>query len=183
MNAQGQLCQNTGDAQEGLLDALYENQRGYNLNAQGTDNNQADAVVCTGGQFNKFIEKLVGRHPDAEMVYITKAVATNKLPHVVKNVIQEQNLQQKAQDQGVGEVWPEIRDQVFERMCKAFVVEEGLSKQVVQDIVDYGGPYLSLEQLDLQPSQEPSQAQQLSQQGIFGEQYPAEQNRNGPKTK
>lgn len=73
-------------ALDNFIDGLYEIQRGYNLDDTGLiDNGQKDKVICSGGTFNKIIEKLWGIHKDVELVFITKDTAINKLSVLVKN--------------------------------------------------------------------------------------------------
>jgi hypothetical protein len=69
-----------------LIDGLYEIQRGYNLSEEGVDNGSlSDIPICVGGTFNKLIEKLAGVHKDVEVIYLTRALATRKLPIVVQD--------------------------------------------------------------------------------------------------
>lgn len=82
-NRQGSL----EDAKKQFIDALYEIQRGYNLDERGVDNNQGDSFICTAGTFNKLIEKLQGIHPAATVLFITKETANLKFGIVVKEEI------------------------------------------------------------------------------------------------
>ena len=62
-----------------LVEALYEIQRGYNINEEGDDNGDSrDLPICTSGAFNKIIEKLNGVYDDVEIKFITHQVATLK---------------------------------------------------------------------------------------------------------
>jgi hypothetical protein len=72
------------DAKKLLIDALYEIQRGYNLNAAGVDDNQSDRPICVAGTFNKLVSILMGIHPDVELRYVTTTAAAAKLPIVVQ---------------------------------------------------------------------------------------------------
>lgn len=75
------------DARALLLEALYEIQRGDNLDVAGRDDGQDDRPICPGGTFNKLLEKLVGIHPDAHITFMTKLTASTKLPRVVKEEV------------------------------------------------------------------------------------------------
>ena len=66
------------DAKPLFIEGLYEIQRGYNKNA-GND----DLSICAAGTFNKIVEKLAGIHPAVEVLFITQAGASAKLPIVV----------------------------------------------------------------------------------------------------
>jgi hypothetical protein len=67
---------------DGLLaftEALYEIQREYNLDELGNDLGGDDQPACLSGSFNKLIEKLQGRYPGIELVFISKYSASQKL--------------------------------------------------------------------------------------------------------
>jgi ribosomal protein L12E/L44/L45/RPP1/RPP2 len=66
------------DAKALFIEALYEIQRGYNLNDAGQDQGGVDLPICVAGTFNKLMEKLNGIHPDVEVVYITHEGASCK---------------------------------------------------------------------------------------------------------
>jgi len=72
------------DARARFIDGLYEIQRGYNLDDDGQDNGLEDSHICTGGTFNKIMEKLNGIHQDVEVYYITHAGAVAKFPKLVQ---------------------------------------------------------------------------------------------------
>lgn len=74
------------DAQQCMIEALYESQREYNLSAAGIDNVLLpDSPACAGGTFNKFIEKFTGIHNDVELLMITQESATLKFQALVKS--------------------------------------------------------------------------------------------------
>ncbi|MDX2345567.1 MAG: hypothetical protein QNK11_01640 [Legionella sp.] len=77
------------DAKELLLQGLFEIQRAYNLSDTFEDDkDEHDKASCASGTFNKFIEKLVGVHPAAELKYITKKGADLKLtPLILESAI------------------------------------------------------------------------------------------------
>jgi hypothetical protein len=66
------------DAQYLFVEGLYEIQRGYNLDDAGHDRGGEDRPICTGGAFNKLMEKLNGIHQDVEVYYITQEGASSK---------------------------------------------------------------------------------------------------------
>jgi len=75
------------DAYSGLIEALYEIQRGGNFNAYDVDDRLNDSPICPAGKFNKLMEKLQSIHPDVEVLYMTKFSANMKLPRVVTREI------------------------------------------------------------------------------------------------
>jgi hypothetical protein len=71
------------DAKAFFVEGLYEIQRGYNLNPDGSDKGGDDLPICKAGTFNKLMEKLNGIHPDVKIVYINHAGACLKFPKLV----------------------------------------------------------------------------------------------------
>ena len=72
------------DAKALFIQALYEIQRGYNINEQGFDDGQPDRSICLHGTFNKIMEKLNGIHTDVEIYYITPQGANFKFPKLAE---------------------------------------------------------------------------------------------------
>jgi hypothetical protein len=73
------------DAQNQIIEALYESQREYNLSAAGVDTGgSVDAAACAGGTFNKFIERFHGVHKDTTLLIITREGASAKFQALVK---------------------------------------------------------------------------------------------------
>jgi hypothetical protein len=66
------------DGFSSFLDALYEIQRGYNIERNDPET-AADSSICTGGTFNKLIEKMVGVHPDACIIFLNAQTAGLRL--------------------------------------------------------------------------------------------------------
>ena len=115
------------DALVMLQEGLYELQRGYNLSNGGVDLGGEDEEVCEPGMFNKLVEKLVGIHPDVEIDFITKDVASLKLNAVVKevalswyktNALLVNGIFKKSYD--VEPIWNKIREQVKQKMFEEF---------------------------------------------------------------
>ena len=79
------------EAKELIVVSLYEIQRAYNLDDKGIDisDGNKDVMTCAPGGFNKFIEKLVGVHPDVELIFMTKESATIKLKALANEKIVE----------------------------------------------------------------------------------------------
>jgi hypothetical protein len=79
---------NLQDAYRKVITALYDIQRGYNLDEhfKETDTRSADQTICTAGTFNKLMEILWGIHKDVELKYITSEYATLKLQKMVPDV-------------------------------------------------------------------------------------------------
>lgn len=72
------------DAQQWMIEALYESQRGGNLSGTSVDRGGNDCSICTSGTFNKFIEKFTGIHSDVNLVIITRNGASAKFQALVK---------------------------------------------------------------------------------------------------
>ena len=77
------LTSSIEEAKALFVEGLYEIQRGYNLNPDGSDKGEEDSPICTAGTFNKLMEKLNGIHPDVKIVYINHAGACLKFPKLV----------------------------------------------------------------------------------------------------
>jgi hypothetical protein len=80
------------DAQNLWIEGLYEIQRGNNLkliDTQIIDMGGTDSPICPDGSFAKIIEKLQGIHPAIEMIFISKATASLKLPIIVKEELHD----------------------------------------------------------------------------------------------
>jgi len=76
------------DYLEAIILALYEVQRGYNLNAAGIDDMiKDDMPICASGSFNKIIEKMVGILPDCEIKNINSEIIYLKLFSTIKSEI------------------------------------------------------------------------------------------------
>ena len=108
------------------MEGLYEIQRGYNISA-GRDSGGEDRPICLAGTFNKLLEKLQGVHPDVEILFITKSLASLKLPIVVQEeAIQylreqaDQSILCAVKEDGVESIWQDIRGKVSERMLDEF---------------------------------------------------------------
>ena len=73
---------------EAIILALYEIQRGYNLNDNCIDDmSEYDDTICLSGTFNKIIEKMVGILPDCHIHFITFDIIKFKAIQLVKNLI------------------------------------------------------------------------------------------------
>ncbi|MCW8398445.1 ankyrin repeat domain-containing protein [Legionella sp. PATHC038] len=125
-NRQGELA----EALKMLKEGLYEIQRGYNLLEGDKDIGGEDIDICRDGKLNKFMEKLVGIHPDVTIDFVTKEVASYKLQAVVreeaKKFIQSSSpllvngmFRQKPT---MEDIWDSIREQVKKRMFEEFSV-------------------------------------------------------------
>ncbi|EDP45928.1 hypothetical protein RICGR_1333 [Rickettsiella grylli] len=122
------------DAQMQFVEALYEVQRGYNLSELGIDQGGPDRYVCSAGTFNKFIEKLHGIHPDCQLLYMTNATASLKLPIVVREEAVRYlttfanantadalaRLIEQIKEDGVGVIWDHIKNNVAKLMFDEF---------------------------------------------------------------
>lgn len=125
------------NAEMQFVEALYEIQRGYNLSPSGVDKGGNDRYICSGGVFNKFIEKLVGIHPACQVLLITSEIATFKLCVVVREEAMRYlatltnfnaakalsiftHTIEQVKKEGVGVIWHHIKDQVATRMFDEF---------------------------------------------------------------
>lgn len=111
------------DALNMLIEGLYEIQRGYN-----TEEAQSDIDICRGGKANKLMEKLVGIHPDVILKFVTKQVASYKLPVIVA---EEARIYFEAtsplirrglfsKEISTNDIWDFIRENVKTRMYNEF---------------------------------------------------------------
>jgi hypothetical protein len=125
------------DATGQFIEGLYEIQRGYNLSAAGVDMQGADSSICSGGTFNKLMEKLNGVHPDVVIKMITPQLFALKLPIVVREEVhnylaskaspatmseltQFTDQIKKIEEEGIGDIWDAIKDKVSTRLFDEF---------------------------------------------------------------
>jgi hypothetical protein len=85
------------NALQRFVEAMFEIQRGYNLddNGQDANSNVPDRNICPAGAFNKLVETLSGIHNKGNLVFITKNTALLKLPIIVNNVVLQYLKEQK----------------------------------------------------------------------------------------
>lgn len=153
------------DARKQFVEGLYEIQRGYNLSESGADYDGTDDPICNDGTFNKLIEKLEGIHPDVQVLHITPAIASLKLPIVVREVARDylssiaepntiegfrrfmQLIEQIRQDEYVSVIWDQIKTKIVDRMFSEFgSLYHGKTDSRLIDLVE-NGQYLKLENL------------------------------------
>ena len=158
------------DALSQYKEGLYEIQRGYNLTASGTDDGQNDdAYICTAGTFNKLIEKLQGIHEDCEVVFVTLAQASRKLPIVVKEVamrhfgslaspksyeedIAFKQLISDVKDNGIEVIWNSIEEEIADTIYGEFKeIFKSRNDKEFNDLIQAG---LDVELGDLKQFQE-----------------------------
>ena len=75
---------NLEDRKALFIEALYEIQRGYNIDEHNVDDGGEDKPICAAGTFNKLLEKLNGIHEDVHVYYITQSGASAKFPILAK---------------------------------------------------------------------------------------------------
>lgn len=125
------------DAQKQFCAGLYEIQREYNLSETGVDLGGDDLSACSGGTFNKLMEKLVNIHPDVDIKFITLETAVCKMKIVIKESVEQylskrantltlndflnftSQLKQLEQD-GIEIIWDDIQDNVATRIFEEF---------------------------------------------------------------
>jgi len=119
------------DAQQSLLDGLYQIQRGGNINSAKKDNGLDDNPICSPGTFNKLIEIMVGLHPDSRLIIITPELATLKLQaivkeetaHIVFKNYQNLNLIGELQEHECAEpIYQQISESVARRIADEFSI-------------------------------------------------------------
>ena len=144
------------DALRQFITGLYEIQRGYNLSARGRDNGKQDKHICDGGTFNKIMEKLVGIHPDCNVVFITQTLASAKLPIVVceealayllsyatsstpETQMTFSELMGQLNAEGLEVIWPSIKEKIEERLFDEFhSLYQGRDDIAFTDFIEYG---------------------------------------------
>lgn len=106
------------------IDILYQIQRGYNFNLEGKDMGGEDQPICTGGAFNKIVERLVGICPDAQVVFVTLDTCTLKFKIVVIeevcNYLDSQHPPIIITGSCMDDIWPKIEDKVATRIFDEF---------------------------------------------------------------
>jgi hypothetical protein len=157
------------EAQQLMIDALYETQREYNFSADGRDLGGNDRPACAGGTFSKFIEKFTGLHRDVELLVITRESAALKLQAVVKEEafsyldglkstsnIEELSLllgQILAEDNEntVEPLWDKISERVADRLFEEFKSLYGDNKANPQ-FIDFirSGEYVKLDRAQVE---------------------------------
>ncbi len=152
------------DAEKQFCTGLYEIQREYNLSETGIDLGGEDLHACSGGTFNKLMEKLVNIHPDVHIEFITMDTATLKFKTVIKDEANQylckranpltlnsflsvtNHLKQLEKD-GVEVIWDDIKYKVATRMFEEFhslFVSKDDAK--FTDFID-AGQYLEMDRL------------------------------------
>ncbi|MDF2939834.1 MAG: uncharacterized protein K0R66_476 [Gammaproteobacteria bacterium] len=117
---ENRLCE-LEEAKSSLLEGLYEVQRGYNLDEKGKDIGGEDKPICTGGTFNKLVEKLVGIHTMVVIEFVTMETASLKLPIVVNeeaNLYLNEHPEELIENQSeiIPNIWDKIKNKVADRM-------------------------------------------------------------------
>ncbi len=118
------------DAKSQFVEALYEIQRGGNINAAGQDNGLADSPICCTGTIHKLLEKLLGIHPFVTLQFVTPELAALKFPIIVKKEMERYLLTEAPEliclkfdylkEEGVSAIWRFIEDSVREQMLNEF---------------------------------------------------------------
>ena len=133
------------DAEAMFLEGLYDAQRTYNLSDTFVDNQAPDSPACTGGTFNKLLEKLTAVHPDVEMLYITPAGAALKLQKLVLEKAETCLVSNPKLTEAL--IWPAIKNQVTARLFFEFA-SLYLSISDIEVFDDLTRPYDTFEELE-----------------------------------
>ena len=76
------------DYLEAMILALYEIQRGYNINnIDSIDDGSNDSPICLSGTFNKIIERMISILPDCHIHLITFQTISIKTNQLINNII------------------------------------------------------------------------------------------------
>ena len=76
------------DYLEAMILALYEIQRGYNINnIDKIDDGSNDSPICLSGTFNKIIERMISILPDCHIHIITFQTISIKTNQLINNII------------------------------------------------------------------------------------------------
>ncbi len=116
------------DAKLAFLAALYEIQRGYNID-DGDSEDFPDKPICPAGSFNKLMEKLQGIHTDVKIQFLSKNLLGLKLQVLVKHEVYDylfkfaqisslngfqgfSDLMLKIKEEGIAVIWPQIENSI-----------------------------------------------------------------------
>ena len=179
------------DARAQFVKGLYEIQRGYNLSQAGEDDGGQDLSICAAGTFNKLIEKLHGIHPDCQVRFITKTMASLKLPIVVREEAirylaplanpstaerfrEFTQLMSQVKEDGVAVILDKIKGNVADRMFDEFgSLYQNRADHLFTSLVD-AGQYtelpdlcIFLEQVQNSPGYHQYCSQMLRRSGMF----------------
>ncbi|MDQ8040034.1 MAG: hypothetical protein AAGB33_00185, partial [Cellulomonas sp.] len=146
------------DAQEQVIESLYEIQRGGNINAEGQDNGLADEAICCMGAVNKLLEKLLGIHPFITLQFVTPELAALKFPIIVHKEVERYLLAADPEliclkfdylkEEGVRAIWQFIAPAVREQMLDEFrSLYAGESSDILHD--DFSALLATHEDLDI----------------------------------
>ncbi len=163
------LCDTAADAFESLVRGLYEIERGYNIENVSKDNEGTPSGhICPPGTFNKIIEKLVGVHPDCDIIFVNGETVTLKikvtvLANIAKYIATNDGWLDNfssledgkvfADDDWIG-IWDSIKDSV-ERDINAYYDDEkedansNISQLIVDNINAYTVSYCPLDAQDM----------------------------------
>ncbi len=126
------------EAKKAIIEALYEYQRGYNLDSAGKDMGGADHEICIRGTFNKLLEKMQYVLPAVEILFITKETASLKLPIIAREQARNYLLEQQKnantpeqqtafdrllnqfKEEGISSIWGKINKNVFDLFFDEF---------------------------------------------------------------
>jgi hypothetical protein len=150
------------DAKALFIQALYEIQRGYNLNDVGHELGGEDRPICPGGTFNKIMEKLNGIHTDVKIYYITtqganlkfQKLAAERALDYLKTIASPKTadgyqqcktiLDQIQQENSLEPIWDKIKDIVAKEIWEEFheAYQENPQHKSYTDLINYGGQFL-----------------------------------------
>ena len=157
------------DALSQLFDAFNEVARDRSLDRGGSLGFVVESI-CGSSAFNKFIEILVGRHPDAQIVVITTTNAAAKLPCIIqeelalyleqiKQTVNIEDLRRHVADikkHGLALVWEQIGQKITDRVFEEFGRAWGGNRQN-QHFVAFMKSCLSLVVTEIELSTEPAE--------------------------
>lgn len=135
-------------ARRRLYDHLYEVYRGYNLDENGRDRGGESRPICTAGTFNKIMAALETLTPLVVINYVTKEVAAEKLPALVKaqvgHYIASRPRNTEAEKQALNALLDQVQDDIE-------VIWEEIKAGVKKDFVsEFGEVFMSAGALNQQ---------------------------------
>ncbi len=132
------------EAVHAFTNALYEIQRGYNIDAKNLDNNETDQPICAGGTFNKLSEKIVGVIKEMHFNFITKDTFIKKFQAEVQEKVNSLCEQDPALKESIiknnasltEEIWITMKDSIKSNLLTHFDTVEEIAGQKLDIVFD-----------------------------------------------
>ncbi|MES2663553.1 MAG: hypothetical protein V4629_09660 [Pseudomonadota bacterium] len=152
------------DGEQAIINALYETQRGYNLNEQTDpqDDGEEDSPICAGGTFNKISEKQVSILKDMKFEFVNSKTFNDRIHHEIR--VQAQQLLETADNKKtliveVQEnehyltlnIWNQIKQNVCNRIQEAFdgkIIQGKNTEQMLEENTNFESTLQYLKVID-----------------------------------